>query len=470
MIHKPLQLCILLLTTLVFSPLSVADTLEDAVNTAIKLNPEVRTAIDRRWEAEQQLKQQKAGYLPSVDLAGGEGTQNTVSPNSSFDTDSNGVTLERSESSLTLTENLFKGFGTKNDVKRSTYNVESAAYKTSGVAEDIALQASEQYLEVLRHQEFVVLAQRNLGILKNISEMIKMRTEAGIAKRADYDQAQGRLALANNDLVAQQRDLNDANFLYQRVIGVTPRTLRSPNPPTLSQLPATEEHAVQQAINNNPNLRAANADIIAAYAQHASSKSANYPEINLVLNGRRDYNLDGQPGANDSNEAMVRGSWNLYKGGADIAKQRETAYQAQEAIDTRNRTIWEIQKNVQVSWNAWKEAERSLQYLKAHRDFSLSTFHSYQLQYKIGQRTLLDVLDAQNEYYRASLDYITGKYTEIFARYRILNTMGSLLSYLRVSAPIEADVKMPKGYVLHPQKESPPSPTPPQPVMSYRTQ
>lgn len=420
-----------------------ATTLQEAVKTALRLNPDMQIAIDERWYTQAQLREQQAGYLPTLDLSGGQGRQHSVNPNVVTVPDDS-ITLTTTEASLSLTENLFKGFGTLNDVKRMRYLLASAAYKTGGTAEDTALDATEQYLEVLRHQEFVALAEHNLVVLKNIAHMIDLRTRAGISKRADYDQAQSRLDLANDDLVAQRGALIDAKTTYQRVVGIHPQALKLPAAPPVGYLPATEAATLSQAIANNPTLRAANANILAARAQHASSKSTNYPSVDLVLDSQRNYNVGGEPGADNTDEAMIRATWNLYKGGADAAKQRQTAYQAQEASDSRNKIAWELRKNVEISWNAWKEAQDRLVYLRGHRDFSLSTFHSYQLQYKIEQRTLLDVLDAQNEYYQASLSYVTGQYTEMFARYRILNTMGGLLGYLKVPPPPEASVDMRK--------------------------
>jgi outer membrane protein, adhesin transport system len=417
---------------------SWGDTLQQVVARAIQLNPDVQLAATHKLTTDQQLRQQQAGYLPTLDLSGGAGSQESDNPNSIASANSNSEVLGRTESALSLTQNLFKGFATKYDVSRLKYNVKSAAYKAGSTSEDTALNTVEQYLEMLRHQQFVQLAENNLSVNQGVLKAIRKRTESGVGKRADYEQAKGRVALAQSEVIQQQQALLDTEAAYMHVVGSPPLRLVSPGAPPPSQLPASETQFLHVSLANNPVLKATNADLMAARALHSSSKSKNYPQVDLVLRADRDTNLDGQPGVNNSNLAMVRGTWNLYNGGADLAKQRETAYQIQEAAETRSRVIWQIRSDAAVSWDAWKQSVRALPSLKDHQTYSLETFHAYKEQYEIGQRTLLDVLDAQNEYYQASLNYLTATYTEMFARYRILNITGSLLPYLGVAPPVEA--------------------------------
>ncbi len=437
MIKLPIK-SILLLASTVLSISCWADTLQQAVARAIQLNPEVREAATHKLTTDQQLREQEAGYLPTLDLSGGYGSQQSNNPNGVASSGSDAEVLGRTEAALSLNQNLFRGFATKNEVKRFKYTVKSAAYKAGSTAENIGLNVVEQYLDMLRHQQFVQLAQSNLAVCQGVLKAIRKRTEAGVGKRADYEQAEGRVALAQSEVVQQQQALLDTEAAYIRAVGSPPLHLTPPGAPPQGRLPASQIGLLHLSMTNNPALKSANADLMAARAEHATSKSKNYPEVDLVLRADRDTNLDGQPGVSNSNLAIVRGTWNLYNGGADLAKQRETAYQVQEAAETRSRIIWQLEEDARIAWDAWKESARQLPSLKNHETYSLSTFHAYKEQYDIGQRTLLDVLDAQNEYYQASLSYLTAEYTEMFARYHILNITGSLLPYLGVSPPVEA--------------------------------
>lgn len=434
---------IIFLLGITLSSSGFADTLRDAIECAMHLNPDVRFAAAHRWTTEEQLQQQKAGYYPVLDLAAGEGLQNSNNPTSHSFFNGQEMELTRTESSLSLTENLFRGFATKNEVSRLQETVKAAAYKTGGTAEDVALKAAAQYLEVLRHQKLVVVAKENLVTHENSQGMISQRTEAGISRAADLAQADARLASAHASWIAEVGNLVDAQTSYIRAIGEPPHDLVQPSTPSDSQLPATEAKAIDEALANNPTLKSANADVLAARAQHETSKAPDYPSIDLVFSASRNNNLDGDPGVNNDEKAMVRGTWNLFKGGQDVARQHETAYQVQEALDVRNRTIWQIREDTRLSWNAWKVSQDRLKFLKEHRDYAAETVNAYRDQFKLNQRTLLDLLDAENEYFSAASDYITAQYTEMYAKYRLLNSMGKLMAYVGVARPVEANINMP---------------------------
>jgi adhesin transport system outer membrane protein len=434
------KLALFLAGSLTLSSVVMADTLHDAVVCAIRMNPDVRFAATHRLTTDEQLKQQKAGYLPTLDLAAGDGFQNTNSPNSAAIYPGSVARLNRVESALTLDQNLFKGFATKNEVHRLRETVRAAAYKTSGTSEDVALKVVEQYLEILRRQKLVQLAHENYEAHTGTGSMIGERSKAGISPSSDLTQADGRLASAHSSLIAEKGNLEDAKAGYIRVVGIPANNLVAPRIPADSDLPQTEKQAIEEALANHPTLKSANADVAAARAQHETSKSTSYPQIDLVFSATRNDNLDGQPGVNNDEKAMLRGTWNLFKGGQDIARQHETAYQIQEAKDVRNRTIWEIQENTRLSWDAWKTSKDRLKYLKEHRDLSRQTIAAYQDQFKLNQRTLLDVLDSQNEYYQSSVDYVTAEYTLMYAKYRLLNSLGRLMDYVGVALPAEAKV------------------------------
>jgi len=421
-----------------------ADTLRDAIECAMRLNPDVRFAATHRWTTEEQLKQQKAGYLPTLDLAAGEGFQDSDNVTASALYSGNQARLTRTESSLTLDQNLFNGFATTSEVHRLKATVRSAAYKAGGTSEDVGLKVTEQYLEILRREKLAALARDNLAVLQGTTGMIGERTRAGISRTADLNQADGRLALARATIIAEDGNLEDAKTSYRQVVGIAPKGLSKPRAPQDAALPSTEEEAIAIAIENHPTLKSANADIAAARAQHETSKSTNYPQIDIVLSASRNRNLDGQPGVNNDEKAMLRGTWNLFKGGQDMARQRETAYETQEAIETRNRTLWQVQETTRLSWNAWHVSAQRMKSLEGHRDFSGKTVQAYKDQFKLGQRTLLDWLNAQDELYQANVDYVTAQYTELYARFRLLNSMGKLMDYIGVSRPVEASVKMPQ--------------------------
>lgn len=140
-------------------------------------------------------------------------------------------------------------------------------------------------------------------------------------------------------------------------------------------------------------------------------------------------------GADEDLIAMVRMNYNIYRGGADLARKRSTAHRITEAKNIRNRAEDQVVEEASLSWNDYLTAQTRLDLLRRHADAANATRTAYQKQFDIGQRTLLDLLDTENERFQAELNYIDGKYRLMFAYYRIAASKGQLLGSLGVMSP-----------------------------------
>lgn len=432
-----LKICISLsfITFNVFgAQFAAADTLSGAVQKAIQFDPDLLFAVTHRYTTKEQYMQARADVFPSIDINAGYGAQRNENPTAN-DISGGTATLPRRETSVMLTQHLFAGFGIRNEINRTKETYRSAAYKISGVANDLALDVTEQYLNVIRQQALVSVANQNIAQHQQIMNMISQRAEAGVDRQADLQQAQGRLALARANMVAQYSFLEDARIKYTKFVGIAPNRLAMPKIPGGEIIPKSVQAAVHIAVMTHPTLKSALADVSAAIAQHQASKSTNYPQLDLILSTNRDRNLNGIKGDNNDQLGMVRLSYNIFRGGKDVAKQRETAYEIQEAEEVKNRTVLEIEQTMRLSWNALVNSQRRLVYLNSHLASSRATLDAYSEQFKAGKRTLFDLLDAQNEYYQSRNQYVSAQYDEIFARFRVLNAMGKLLPYLKIAVP-----------------------------------
>lgn len=427
---------------LLFTSNIQAQTLPQAAQRAMYSNPDLLFNRARTLAAEQAVKVAQGEMLPSVDLFAGWGREATKSPvTAGIPTALGGATsfsyrhLTRQEAGLEILTPLFAGGGLLNEVKRNQNLLRAEEWGTMAIAEDVALETTTQYLAILRDQELVAIARDNLEAHREILKMIEERHVAGITREAELDQAEGRLALAESNLIAQQTDLRDARTNFIRVVGEEPRNLVQPVAPTDRLLPSSMENAVELAVLNNQTLKAANADIDEAKSQQRVAVAANFPRIDLVLSGSRNHNLDGLRGINYDNLAIFRANYNVFRGGADIAHQRETAYQVQEAFEVRNNTYRETVEVMRLAWNALVSERARIPFLERYRVASRKTLAAYKEQFNLGQRTLLDTLDQQAEYYLARVDYVTAVYNELLARYRVLNSLGQLVHYLGALLP-----------------------------------
>lgn len=410
-----------------------ADTLQEAVDATVKTNPDVLAATHERQAVSKEVDQAKAGYYPTLDLAVGTGWEMTDNP-STRASGRGEVHLNRDEASLNLRQMLFDGFETPNEVDRQEARTNSRAFGVFSAAENTALDAVLAYHNVLRQQKLVELAQTNLEAHQRTHDQIMLRAERGVGRKADMEQSLGRLALAEANLKSEQANLRDAETAYIRVVGMPPSSLSLPDSP-ISMLPASVDEAIATAIENHPTLRLANYDVESAQAQHATAKAPFYPDLHFELGTRADHDIDGQEGKDKDITAMLRLRYNLYNGGRDSARREETAFLINQAAEIRNNTHRQVEESVRLSWNAWQTLNAQMPAREQHVQSSEKARDAYQQQFSLGQRTLLDLLDSENEVFRARTALVNTRYDELYAMYRILNSMGMLLQGLNVELP-----------------------------------
>lgn len=411
-----------------------ATTLEQAVKDAILWHPDVSASSNRRYSAEQDLRAARGGYYPSVELSAGTGWERT--DNST--TRAEGYhrrDLQRNESSISVTQNLFSGFATRSEVARQTATVNSRAWTVLDTSETTALTAIQAYLDVLRGRQMVLLAEDNLKNHERIFDQITLRTEQGVGRQADYEQAEARLAQARNNLLTEQTNLDDSLANYQSVVGKEADGLTLP---AKSAIPDSLEAARKVMLQNSPLLKQADEDVEATRQQYEAAKSRFYPSVNLEVARTMDDNIDGTRGHNQEWQAMVRMSYNLYNGGSDKAALMSDAYKMKEAQDVKNNALRQLNEELRLSWNALQNAEKQVPIAKDYADRSKTVRTAYQEQFSLGDRSLLDMLDSENEVFTAQRRYVELQFIEMFTTYRINARTGTLLKTLNIQPPSSA--------------------------------
>ncbi|HAT8836652.1 TPA: TolC family outer membrane protein [Legionella pneumophila subsp. pneumophila] len=418
------------------SSYATADTLYEAVQYGMIANPDILLNTAKGLSAKQAIDKAKGGLYPSIDVTGGFGRQRSVNPTSAAIDDTPSTTLNIVESAVELRQRLFAGGGIINEVKRNQYLTEAQKWKTQGIAEDLALEITKNYFAVLLQERLYAYSIENLKAHKAVFKMIKERATAGITRTAEVDQANARLALAEANKISALADLQEVKINYAKTVGKWPENLQVPHVPARKSLPNNLARIIEKGLDNHPTVKSSYADIKEAKAQYDVARAAYYPEVNLVLNSSKNKNLGGLIGPNDSDTVAVRMNYNAFRGGADAARIRETAYQVQEAYETKNRTLLELKETVRLAWNAYVASALRIQPLKQHVTASRKTRTAYQDEFKVGKRTLLDLLDSQNEYYQSQIELARAENDEILSRYRILNGMGCLLKHLNLRLPV----------------------------------
>lgn len=426
----------LFVAAMMTSSYAIADTLYEAVQHGMIANPDVLLNTAKGLSAKQGIDKAKGAYYPTIDVNAGFGRERSLNPTTQAIDDTQVAILNRTEQAVELRQNVFAGGGIINEVKRNQYLTQSQKWMTQGVAEDLALEITKDYLAVLMHQRLYAYSIANLKAHRAVFAMIKDRASAGISRLAEVDQAVARLALAESNKISAQADLQESRINFAKVVGKWPEHLTWPRIPNTNMLPKTLAHAIEKGMDNNPTVKSSYADVKQAKAQYKVARAAYYPKVDVVLSAAKNRNLAGLVGPNNDAMAMVRMNYNAFRGGADLAYVRQTAYQVQQAYETKNRALLQLKEAIRLSWNAYISAALRLKPLKLHVVASRKTRLAYQDEFKVGKRTLLDLLDSQNEYYQSEIELVRGQNDEMLSRYRILNGMGHLLFFLKVRLPV----------------------------------
>jgi len=421
--HRLLALYALLII-LFCTELVCAMSLKDAVQSSVVSNPRVLRTVKVCLANEQAHKGAMGGYYPALNARGEVGYEHSKS-SSTVDAKDGHRTLLRKGVGLEARQMLFDGLATMQNVSRTRFKLNASAWSVSNSANDAALRLTEAYLNVLRQKELLKSASENVRIHERTNQMIERRSESGVSRNTDAVQSKGRLAQASSNKKTAQGHLKDAQIAFYRVAGFKPARLRMPRIKR-NWVPRTSNRAVDQAIEYHPALRAANSDILEALAQHKGAKSTMFPQIDLVGDISYNTNLDGVKGDNNDRSIMLKGTWNLINGGRDFRRRRETAYLVQEAAEVRNNTYRQIVENTKLAWVAYKTNAGLQRDFKLHMDAARSTIDAYAKQFQLGQRTLLDLLNSENEYFSSKAIYVNTKYDLMLAKYRVIASMGLL--------------------------------------------
>ncbi|NRA62291.1 MAG: TolC family outer membrane protein, partial [Psychrobium sp.] len=415
-------------------------------------HPDIRIALSKLKVAEEQHKQASAGYLPKIDLTAGYGYEHTDSPatrrgynakTASGTGDQSGTAgLKRGELGFSLRQMIFDGFYTSSELSRTEHEASAEQLSLLATAEDLALSVAKVYTEVLLSEEVLSLSKKNLESHIEIYDQIKERTESGLGSVADLSQVSGRLARANVNVIAATNNYRDVMAQFLKLVNQRADSLIIPVP-DVDLLPKSMDGGLKNALANHPVIKSAGNDIKAARYAKETTKSNFYPTLTFELDANANNNVGGEEGIdrlqsdigghNTNASAMIRFRYNIYAGGKNSSQTRAAAYRISEAIDINLRAHREVTEGYALSWNAYDLLGQQMKFIQQHVEASKETQRSYKQQFRLGQRSLLDLLDTENELFEARKDYLVANFKEISAKYRLLNATGMLLDSMRVT-------------------------------------
>ncbi|MDR2839602.1 MAG: TolC family outer membrane protein, partial [Azonexus sp.] len=399
-------------------------TLKEAVQRAVLQSPEVTNRWHVYKAANEEIGVARGGYFPSLDLSAGVGREHLkVNPTPAQD-------YTRSGARLTLTQMLFDGLATPNEVSRLNKALLVRYYELLDASENTALAAAQAYLDVLRYRELVRLAEENYVQHKTTHDQVQQRVQSGVGRRVDVEQAGSRLALAEINLTTEVANLHDVSARYQRLIGALPPAAVVVPDDLSSLLPASSNAALSGFYRSNPTLLAAVENVEAAQYDISVRRAAYMPRVDLRAWTDNSQHYMGDPGYRGYNGAEIVLNWNLFRGGSDRARERQYMENRNTALDLREKACRDSRQTLLIAYNDVSNLRQRKAQLDIQVPLLERTLVAYRDQFNIGQRSLLDLLDTVNELLSARRNAVNNNADLSLAYLRTYAGMGTLLQAL----------------------------------------
>ncbi len=454
------------LLLLSFAPVQ-AETLTQAISRAVNHFPEIQAASSRQAAARALAGQARAEFLPSVNLALGEGRETSRN----VSTRTNDVTLTRHEADLSATQLLFDGGAASGQLRRFRAREQGAGFAVTDTAESAGSRAGQIFIDVIRLREQLGVARQNVATHEKTLSDVSALAEAGRGRGSDVTQADARRALAGSAVEQLIGQLEQTESGYKYFTGRLPVDL-DPPPSLVPKLPATLSEALRQASETHSAIRSAEKEFEAAqYDRDSIRARAALPRVTIEAGGSRNRDIDGVAGPNRDAYAMLRLRYNLFRGFGDVERVRESQARIDESMAGLNRARNEVERDVRAAWHTLASERARLPQLELYARSSTDVAEAYRLQFQLAQRSLLDVLNAENERFNAISGLIAGRSAVAVGEIRLLASIGGLLASLGIETPGAADtaasatsVDSPRGEALEPRE----APTFPQSAVRVR--
>ncbi|WP_431190531.1 TolC family outer membrane protein [Bauldia litoralis] len=400
-----------------------AESLDSAMASAYTNNPDLNSARAQLRAIDEGVPRAKSSYRPQISLSGDIGASTSRSklfPEWSTGSTPRGVTLA-------VEQPLFLGFRTKNSVKMAETSVKAAREQLKLVEQQVLFDAVSAFMDVVRAQVVVNLTAQNVEFLREQVRAAKDRLEVGEGTRTDVAQTDARLSQGMSDYASAVSDLNRSIAVYVQVIGHKPERLGAVNG-IEKLIPASVDAGLATAQASHPGIIAGLYNIDVASWNVRISEGATLPTVTLSGSvTHRDNGVDGI-GSSWNDTAAITGRLNvpIYQGGevaADVRQLKETLGQRRIELDS---TRAEVRQRLISTWGALDAAKAVVRSAALQVSAQQLVLSGVIEERRVGQRTTLDVLNAQQDLLAAQVEQVTAQRDRVVAAYALVAALGKL--------------------------------------------
>jgi adhesin transport system outer membrane protein len=401
-------------------------TLRDLVEKTITANPEVQASYHTYLAAEQEHNAAIGGYLPRIDLISTGRIQERMTPNY------NNTQTPDLQTQFVLHQMLFDGFATRNTVNRLGHAARVRYYQIQSAMQNVAMDTVKAYMDTLKYRQFVDYASDNYAVHKQLFNLVEERAVSGVGRRVDLEQANARLNLAEANLLTQTTNLQNVEARYQRLTGELPPAELPEVDFFKTNVDPTSAKALETTYQKNPDILAAIENIIATENELNASRGKYSPRLDLLGTKTVQTSNDGRNNINAGDSIQLTMSYNLFNGFSDKAVVGQTIEKLYNSKDLRDKACRDTRQTLVIAYNDVINLKAQLPLRDQHQLSIEKAREAYRKQFNIGQRTLLDLLDTENEYFNSRMNYTTTERDLATAYARTYAGQGELLSKLGV--------------------------------------
>ena len=426
---------LLVVTMLVWASPAAAEAvvpLKQLVEKVISSNPEVQARYHDYLGAGYEQDVVKGGFLPKADIVSTYRKQEDMDGGISR---RNGTAIPKFNNELVLRQMIFDGFATSSEVNRLGHAKRVRFYELQSAMQNTTLEFMRSYIDTLRYRQLSEYAKTNYVVHKQLYDRIKDRVDAGVARKVDLEQASGRLALAESNLLTESTNLHDVTARMQRLMGeLPPQTLEQPEF-YKSGAEATPTEALKVAYLRNPDVLSTIEDIQAAKDEVKTREAKYMPRLDLQARKNLGTSNDGRDSSSAADVLELTMNFNLFNGFSDKALVSQTIEKMNTATDQRDKACVDTRQLVTIAYNDIVQLKAQMEYRDRHQKAIESAREAYRKQFDIGQRTLLDLLDTENEYFQARRAFSNTEYDVQAAYARLYASQGELLNKIGSTRP-----------------------------------
>ncbi|TMK45982.1 MAG: TolC family outer membrane protein [Alphaproteobacteria bacterium] len=409
----------------------LADTIEAALVRAYQNNPQLNAQRASVRSTDENVPQALSGYRPKVALTASAGYQYTDtnltsggSPTAIVRTEVHGANAPRA-AGLTVTQTLYNGNQTANKTRAAESQVSGAREGLRVLDEAVLLSAATVYMDYLRDSAIVEVQKSNVRVLEQTLKQTRDRFNVGEVTRTDVAQAEAQLAAGKTQELTAEANLVTTRANFRRIIGNEPVAL-APGSPVDRFLPATLPSAIELSLIENPNVTAAMYGIDVNFLQVKVNEGALLPTVTLQASVQQSYEQQMTIFRTFGASAIAQISAPIYQGGAEYSLIRQSkenlAQQRLNLEQVRDQT----RANTVTAWGQLVAGKAQVASAQAQVTASEIALNGVREEAKAGQRTTLDVLNAQQALVNARVALVTAQHDRVVASYSVLSAVGRL--------------------------------------------